>query len=230
MCRAVVSPDREASLRSPVIDITLPLSEDLMAWPGNPQPELVPLKRLADGHDANVSELRVSTHAGTHLDPPRHAISGGATSESIGLDVLVGSVWVADFTYVVDEIHADDLAEHVPSGVTRLLLKTRNSGLWDRPDAPFPSSFVALSTSGASWLVESGVQLVGIDFLSIEAPRHGSRPVHDALLSGAVAVLEGLDLRGVAAGEYRLFCLPLRLLGADGVPARAVLFSRSEDA
>lgn len=206
-----------------MIDISLPLTKDLMVWPGNPRVELVPLKRLAAGQDADVSELRLSTHAGTHLDLPGHTLPGGAMSESIDLDVLVGPAWVGDFTKVEREIDTQDLAEHVPTGAIRLLLRTRNSALWDPLGAPFPSSYVTLSTRAATWLVQSGVRLVGIDFLSIEAPGVPGRPVHAALLSAGVAVLEGLDLRQVQAGPYRLVCLPLRLLGSDGVPARAVL-------
>lgn len=211
-----------------MIDISLPLGPDLIVWPGNPRVELIPLKRLSAGQDADVSELRMGTHAGTHLDPPSHMIPGGPTSESIDLDVLVGPALVVDLSAAETEIRVEHLATLVPHGTTRLLMRTRNSALWDSADSLFPSSYVALSTGAAEWLVRSSVQLVGIDFLSIEAPGASGRPVHRTLLAGGVAILEGVDLRAARPGPYRLVCLPLRLVGADGAPARAVLFPSAE--
>ena len=206
-----------------MIDISLALRHDLMVWPGHPRIELIPFKRLSAGQDADVSELRMATHVGTHVDPPCHTIIGGGTSESIDLDALVGPAFVVDLRAAEGEISAEELAAVVPEKTERLLLKTRNSTLWDVPDRPFPPSYVALSKEAAEWLARSRVRLVGIDFLSIEAPGVPGRPVHRALLAAGVTILEGIDLRGAEPGAYYLVCLPLRLLGADGAPARAVL-------
>jgi arylformamidase len=193
-----------------------------MVWPGSPEVDRVRLKRLAHGDDADVTGVHLTTHTGTHLDFPSHAIPGAPGSEALRLEALVGPAWVVDLSDVEHEIDARHL-ESVPAGTTRLLVKTRNSALWSDPEGPFPSSFVSLRTSAAVRLVESGVRLVGIDFLSIEARSDSPRPVHVALLSAGVLILEGLDLREAHAGPCRLICLPLHLPDADGAPARAVL-------
>lgn len=215
--------DLGGPLDSDAIDISLPLDAGLMRWPGNPELELRPVKRLANGDDADVSELRMGTHAGTHLDLPGHTIPGGATSESLDLGALVGAAWVADVSDVAGEIGIPDLEPRIPAGTVRLLLKTGNSALWNEPSGPFPASYVALSPSAAEWLAERGVRLVAIDFLSIEARDVPGRPVHRSLLSAGVALLEGVDLRAVGEGPWHLVCLPLRLAGSDGAPARAML-------
>jgi arylformamidase len=193
-----------------------------MVWPGSPDVNLAPLKRLAAGDNADVSEVRLTTHTGTHVDFPSHAIPGAANSEVLHLEALVGPAWVTDLGDLEHEIDAGHL-ERVPAGTTRLLLKTRNSALWHNPEGPFPSSFVSLTASAATHLVDMGVRLVGIDFLSIEARSDGDRPVHVALLAAGVLILEGLDLREAQDGPCRLLCLPLHLPRSDGAPARAVL-------
>ena len=211
-----------------MIDISLPLDGSLMVWPGNPRVELIPVKRLARGDDADVSEVRMSSHAGTHLDLPGHTIPGGVLSESLDLDVLVGPAHVVDLGSIETEIGVEDLEGHVSADVRRLLLKTRNSELWGEGPASFPDSYVALSVEAARWLAERGVLLVGIDFLSIERRGAVGRPVHRTLLGAGLAVLEGIDLRNVPPGAYQLVCLPLRLVGSDGAPARAILLSTTE--
>jgi len=207
---------------STVIDVSVALDDTLMVWPGNPPYRVLPVKRLASGDDADVSELRMSSHAGTHLDMPGHVIAGGALSEAIDLDALVGPAWVVDLPEVADEVRAADLSAIVPNGETRILLRTRNSMLWERR-AIFPDTYVSLSVGAAEWLIDRGFRLVGIDFLSIEARGVPGRPVHAALLGAGVSVLEGLDLRKAPVGSVYLVCLPLRIVGSDGAPARAIL-------
>ena len=206
-----------------IIDISLPLRRGLMTWPGNPHVELTPLKRLARGDDADTSLICLTSHAGTHIDLPSHTIVGGATSESLDLDGLVGPADVVDATDVPDVIGADVLDARVPEGAVRVLFRTANSRLWEDPDAAFPDRYVPLAPDAAAWLVAHGVRLVGIDFLSVEAPGVPGRPVHRTLLEADVVILEGVDLRSAAPGRYDLVCLPLRIEGADGAPARALL-------
>lgn len=213
-----------------ILDISVPLGPDLMLWPGNPPFRLDPIKRLSEGADADLSELRVSTHAGTHLDTPGHVLPGARTSESLRLEQLVGPVFVVDLARVRASITATHLASKVQAGTTRVLLKTRNSLLWRDDRSTFPASYVALSESGAWWLVRHGVDFVGIDFLSIEARGVPGRPVHRILVEAGAAILEGVDLSRVASGWYFLICLPLRVVGADGALARAVLLPLDEPA
>ena len=206
------------------IDISLPLGPELMTWPGHPRTEIRPLQRLAEGDGADVSELRLSTHAGTHIDPPRHMIEGGSGVDQVSLDVLIGPCWVADATGRGGALGADDLDSlQVPAGADRLLLRTDNSDLWRSPDSRFPDDYVCLAPDGARWIVERGFRLVGTDFLGIERRGSAGHPAHVELLSNGVTIVEGLNLGHVEPGAYTLTVLPLRIVDGDGGPARAVL-------
>jgi arylformamidase len=209
------------------IDVSLPLSPELLTWPGNPPVEVVANQRIADGDAANVSELRLGTHSGTHVDPPVHFLDGGAGVDRVSLDVLIGPCWVADATGRGGAVGADDLdALDVPTGTDRLLLRTDNSERWSRPTEPFPESYVSVASDGARWLVDRGMRLVGVDFLGIEARGSGDHATHVTLLSNDVVIVEGLDLRGVRQGAYDLIVMPLRLVDGDGGPARVALRER----
>ncbi len=209
------------------IDVSLPLSPELLTWPGNPPVEVLANQRIASGDGANVSELRLGTHSGTHIDPPLHFLDAAAGVDRVPLDVLIGPCWVTDATGRGGPVGADDLDTlGVPPGTDRLLLRTDNSERWDRPSASFPESYVSLAADGARWLVERGVRLVGVDFLGIEARGSGDHPTHVTLLSNDVAIVEGLDLRRVTEGAYDLIVMPLRLVDGDGGPARAALRER----
>jgi arylformamidase len=155
------------------------------------------------------------------VDAPRHFIEGGESVDRIPLDRLIGPAVVLELPAQEPEIGAAELRSHDLQGMVRVLLRTRNSDLLNR--AQFSSEYRALALDAAEHLLSRGVMLVGIDYLSIE--RFGSEdyPVHRLLLERGVVIVEGLDLSGVAAGSYELFCLPLRLEGLDGAPARVVL-------
>lgn len=196
-----------------LIDVTVPLRPGMVVFPGDPEVSLGRVSSIAGGAVANVSRLEAGVHTGTHVDAPLHFRDGAPAVESLPLEVLVGPAEVVDATGLEREVGEDF---PFPSGVERLLLKTRNSELWARE--AFAEDAVALSPGAARCLVELGVRLVGIDYLSV-----GGEEVHRTLLDAGVVVLEGLDLRGVEPGAYRLLCLPLKLVGADGAPARAIL-------
>ena len=204
----------------PFFDISLPIREGMILYEGDPGISISPALALERGDPANVSLLRFGSHTGTHLDAPRHFIDGAAAIDTLALDVLIGRALVA-------QVEADRLIEpaHLAAvpldGHTRVLFKTRNSALWDR--ASFSRDYVALSLASARHLVERGVKLVGIDYLSIEAFGADGHPVHKTLLGAGVVILEGLDFRRVPPGVYDLSCLPLRIAGGDGSPCRAVL-------
>ena len=166
------------------------------------------------------STLLCDCHIGTHVDAPAHALPGGATSESLPLDLLIGDAMVAH----VPDAHAitPNALEslNVPPGTRRLLLRTRNSLLWGKA---FQTDYAALTPDAAQWVVERGIRLLGVDYLSVQRYDERGFKTHRILLSGGVTVVEGLDLSQVEAGVYELLCLPLKLTDAGGVPARAVL-------
>jgi arylformamidase len=179
---------------------------------------------IAKGDDATVSILEMGAHTGTHIDAPSHFVHDGGGIETIPLDALAGAAIVADFTHIEKVIGADDLDE-LPRDIDRLIVKTRNSG-WSKTDTEFRSDYVAFDESAAEWCVEYGLQLLGIDYLSIEP--FGSNeleyPTHNTLLEDGIVVLEGLDLDGIEPGPYFLVALPLLIPGGDGAPARVLLF------
>ena len=205
-------------------DVTLPLQPGLPVWPGDPAVRMEPLAAVSRGDSCNITAYAFGSHTGTHLDPPRHFFDEGAPLDELPLRLLLGPCYVADLPEVESSVSAGDLdAAGIPSDTSRLLLKTSNSRLWDDPRHPFHVDFVDLSPEGADWLLRRGVQLVGIDYLSIERPDDPACPVHRSLLSAPVVILEGLDLRNVSAGAYDLVCLPLRAMNGDGAPARVLL-------
>jgi len=204
-----------------VHDISLTLRQRMPVFPGEPTPLLEPTTQMERGDSYNVSRLTISTHTGTHIDAPRHFLVGGASVERISVDVLVGPALVVEMP-VDQEITAADLeAASIPLAAERLLFKTRNSRLLN--DEDFRRDFVYLTLDAACWLVERGVRLIGIDYLSVEEMDADPNIVHQTLLRAGVVIVEGADLRQVAPGPYLLACLPLKLEGADGSPVRAVL-------
>lgn len=198
-------------------DISVPIHPGMIIYEGNPGVELERVDSIPDGAHANVSRLVLGVHTGTHVDAPLHFIEQGPGSESVELEPLIGSASVVDATTVSGDIDEDALmALDMPPGAERVLLKTTNSRLWEGD--VFSRDFIRLTGSGARYLIDQGVRVVGIDFLSI-----GDGEAHRELLGAGVIPIEGLDLRAVDPGNYQLICLPLRLEGSDGAPARAVL-------
>jgi arylformamidase len=198
-------------------DISVPIREEMPIYAGNPAVTLTRVQSLVDGASANVSKLELGVHTGTHVDAPLHHFDGEPGAESLPLEPLIGRAVVVDATAAREALDEPLVsALDITPGAERVLFKTRNSSLWERPD--FTRDFVRLDGGGARYLVGLGVRLVGIDYLSV-----GDTEAHRVLLGAGVVALEGLDLRGIEPGEYRLICLPLRLEDADGAPARAVL-------
>jgi arylformamidase len=206
-----------------IYDISLTVTPDLPVWPGDPAIKLGRVSKMEEGEHNNVSHMASGVHIGTHVDAPYHFIADGKTIEQLKLEVLIGPAQVIEIPDTGPLITAADLQQAgIEDGTTRLLLKTRNSEYWKQPGLPFQEEFAALSPDGAAYLLERGVQLLGIDYFSV-APFGDSVPTHRALLGAEVIVLEGIDLSQVPAGRYQLYCLPIKLGGSDGAPARAVL-------
>jgi arylformamidase len=206
----------------PIYDISLTITPTLPVWPGDPPVRLTQPAHLERGDICTITRLDISAHTGTHLDAPAHFIRGGAGVETLDLNVLIGPALVVD-ARGRGHLTAEALeALAIPPGVQRLLLRTDNSAIWQRGDTAFHENFVAIAPSGATWLVERGVRLVGIDYLSV-APFDDGIPTHEILLGAGIIAVEGLDLSAIEAGEYQFACLPIKIGGADGAPCRAVL-------
>jgi arylformamidase len=196
-----------------IIDVTVPVRPGMVTYPGDPAVTLERVASLADGDVVNLSRLDFGVHSGTHVDAPVHFIDGAAGAETLPLDVLIGPARVLDLTAAE---RLDAAAFEGAELARRVLLKTRNSELWARDS--FAEDFLSLTEDSARVLVDGGVRLVGIDYLSI-----GDEAAHQALLGAGVVVVESLDLRDVDPGEYELICAPLKLVGSDGAPARVLL-------
>ncbi len=210
-------------LQGTVFDISVPISPDLCVWPGDTPIAVSPMTRISDGDAANVSQIICTTHTGTHVDAPWHFVDMGKKLEQIPPTRWVGPCWVAALSDQVQRIEPDDLeAVGIPSGTERLLLRTANSRLWRRQHH-FETDYVGISPESARWVVDRGIRLIGIDYLSIEPYGEPGYRTHRTLLENEVLILEGLDLSAVPAGAYQLLCLPLRLAVGDGAPARALL-------
>jgi arylformamidase len=206
-----------------IYDISLTISPNLPTWPGDPGLELEQFESMDKGAHVNVTKISTSVHLGTHVDAPHHFLNDGRTVEGLPLEVLTGPCYVTQLPDGIEAITADVLERtEITSEMKRILFGTRNSHLWARGETEFQTDFVAITEDGADWLVEHGVQLVGVDYLSV-APYGESDPTHHALLKAGVIIVEGLTLSNVMRGFYELYCLPLKIAGCDGAPARAIL-------
>jgi arylformamidase len=204
-----------------IYDITVPISNDLPVYPGDPEIHIERIFSLEKGDIARVSHLSFSTHIGTHIDPPYHFMKDGIPLDQAPIEVFIGPARVIDVGEV-SSIDAALLSTFDLKGVSRVIFKTRNSRFW-RETKEFQKDFVYLETDAAEALVANGVKLVGIDYLSIEKFGFDKPTTHWTLLGNNVFIVEGLDLNEVAPGDYELICLPLKIKDGDGGPARVVL-------
>ncbi len=211
-----------------IIDITATVSPKSVMWPENDAPSQVFVSHTDRGDPSTVSRWDLSAHTGTHADARMHFIPGGWTIEALELSRCVGPCRVVDLTHL-DEGHVSraDLEAAQVAGTVRLLLKTRNSELGLMNREGFEEGYAAISLEAAEYLVEIGVETVGVDYLSVEPFEDKEFNTHHTLLGADVVILEGLVLAGVEPGEYFLACLPLKLAGSDGSPARAILIRGS---
>jgi arylformamidase len=203
-------------------DVTLTITPDMPVWPGDTPPTLIRIDSLSKGDEANTSQVTMSVHTGTHVDAPDHFLGNGKTVDQMPLEALLGRAYVL-YLPEIEHITARALeVSDIPPRTRRLLFKTRNSDYWARGVKTFQKDFAALTPDAAQYLVDRNVRLVGVDYLSV-APFSQSTPSHRILLEAGVVVLEGLDLSQVSQGRYTLTCLPLKLGGSDGAPARVIL-------
>ncbi|HMH85311.1 MAG TPA: cyclase family protein [Gemmatimonadaceae bacterium] len=208
---------------SRIYDISVPIRSGGLVYPGNPEIDISLQQAVAKGASANVSNIRFGSHTGTHADAARHFFDDGQPVDMIPLDRLIGPALLIGFSDSVRSVGAADLREHDLKNHKRVLLRTRNSAFLSQKD--FVTDYTYLAPDGAQYLVDKGVELVGIDYLSIEQFHSGHHRTHRTLLERSVVIVEGLDLSVPAPGEYEFICLPLRIEGCDGAPARAVLIA-----
>ena len=208
---------------SRIYDISVPIRSGGLVYPGNPDIEITLQQAVARGAGANVSVIRFGSHTGTHADAARHFFDDGQPVDQIPLERLIGPALLLAFSEDVRAVGAAELKAHDLKGYKRVLLRTRNSALLSQRD--FVRDYTYLAPDGAEYLVDSGVEVVGIDYLSIEQFHSGHHRTHRTLLAKSIVILEGLDLSVPPPGEYQLICLPLRIEGCDGAPARAVLIA-----
>lgn len=187
-------------------------------WPGDTPFSCGWTARVAEGSSVNLTTITSSPHVGTHADAPLHVMDGGASAESLPLDAFIGRALVIGVTGLPRDLGAD-WAERVPDGTARLLLRTGTSVA----SGTFPADWPALSAEAAELLVRRGLRLLGVDAPSVDRRESKTLAVHHALFRGGAQVLENLDLRGVAEGEYELSAVPVKWAGVDAAPVRAVL-------
>ena len=205
-----------------IIDLTLGISPAIPVWPNNPGVELERMNKIEAGANSNVSRLALGVHTGTHVDAPVHFVQGATGVDTLDLATLIGPACVI-YLPKVNRVTAPDLiAAKIPPRTKRLLIKTRNSDYWARGETEFHTDYVGVGPDAAEWLVKKKIALVGVDYLSV-APWKESKPTHEILLKAGVVVVEGLNLSAVKPGLYTFTCLPLKLVGCDGAPARAIL-------
>ena len=209
-----------------IFDISVPITNGMLTWPGDPPVELTKIGEIANGDESNISYLQLCVHTGTHIDAPKHFIDEGKTTELIELEKLIGEALVVHINRDIDLITGDVLRNHPRNAdlkkSKRILFHTRNSEYWTSQPNVFCETYVGINDTGARYLIDLGIDLVGIDYLSI-APFTDTEIPHQLLLSNEVVILEGLNLANVKEGFYKLTCLPLKIPYCDGAPARAIL-------
>jgi arylformamidase len=205
-----------------IYDVTVPICNTMPVWPSDPPVRLTPRSHLSrDGsHTVRVTAVEMGSHTGTHIDAPYHFIEDGRKLDETPMEQLVGPAVVYEIPRV-RSIGRRDLASLDWNGVERVLFKTENSTHWN--DGKFFEEFVYLEPEAAELLVEAGVRLAGIDYLSIDRYKSPQHPTHFVLLRKNVVIVEGLNLSRVPPGRYQLAALPLHLKDADGAPARVIL-------
>ncbi|MDA0769706.1 MAG: hypothetical protein BZY79_04295 [SAR202 cluster bacterium Casp-Chloro-G4] len=199
-----------------IYDISIPITESMAVHPGDPKVTVDKVMDVSDGAPYTLTNIAMGSHTGTHVDAPSHLLPGGATVDYVAIDVLLGPCHVAwvNTDMEISNQHLEGL--EVPAGTTRLLLRTKQSKGY-------------LTLDAGRCLIEKGIRLVGIDSPSVDAPASSDLPVHRALLAAEVVIVENLALDTIEPGHYILACLPLRIAGCDGSPARAVLMESTAD-
>jgi arylformamidase len=209
---------------SRIYDVSLPVRTGGLVYPGNPEIVIEPQQAISKGAGANVSRVSFGSHTGTHVDAAKHFFDDGQTVDQIPLEKLIGPSRLIAVSDDVMSVTADDLRKYDLEDQKRVLIRTRNSSF--NHETEFHKDYTFIAPDAAEYLVSIGAEVVGVDYLSIEQFHSGHHRTHRTLLEKSVVIIEGLNLRGVKPGDYEMVCLPIRLQGLDGAPARAVLIER----
>jgi len=208
-----------------IIDISIPLTERTPVWEGDRGISVSQVAKIGEGSDFNVSRIELGVHAGTHIDAPFHVFENGNTVDQIPLETLIGSVQVIEIPDGISVIDKSCLMGlKFQDGIDRILLKTSNSSYWETDPYSFNRDYVALNTDGAKYFADMGLSLIGVDYFSVSSFNDLRQP-HLILLDRGIVLLENIDLRKVEPGIYELICLPMKIVGTDGAPVRAVVIS-----
>jgi arylformamidase len=203
------------------IDVSVPLKSGMAHWPGDIEVAVTRVSSIAEGEICNLSRLHMSAHTGTHMDAPLHFVDGAMSIDQLPFDATIGPARVIEINSPVS-ISRDDLVPFAPEAGERLILKTKNSlRCWEIHE--FVEDFVYISADAANYLAERKIRTIGVDYLSVGGFHRDTVETHVALLDAGIWIIEGLDLRNVPPGCYELICLPMKLLGCDGAPSRAIL-------
>jgi arylformamidase len=206
-------------------DISVPLTTGMVHWPGDPEPTFERISEIELGANANVTLCRMTAHTGTHMDAPLHFLPGQKGIDSFPLSVGIGLARVIGIPASCPVVTRAELEDKGVKTGDRILLKTRNSAeRWENID--FRDDYVGINASAAQFLADAGVVLIGVDYLSVGVFQGDGRDTHRILLSAGIWIVEGLDLSQVPEGDYDLVCMPLRIQGCDGSPARVALRPR----
>jgi arylformamidase len=203
------------------IDISVPLRNGMVTWPGDAKFERTSTLQMAQGDPCNLSQISTTAHIGTHMDAPRHFLADGAGIETMPIAATMGRARVIEIADP-EVIRTSELEPHHLAKGERILFKTKNSQDCWKTDQ-FQEKYVYIEPEAARCLAERAIQTVGVDYLSVGGFQSGGPETHRILLGAGIWIIEGLNLEHVEPGEYELFCLPLRIIGGDGAPARAVL-------
>ncbi len=210
--------------KNPWIDVSVPLSNTMHGWPGNPPTSITMHLGTAKGDVCNVSAINFNSHTGTHMDAPLHFLHHGKSMDELPWDAVIGPARVVEIKDR-EAIKPAELKKLKPRKGERLIFKTRNSaGSWKQRE--FDKDFVYISKEASQVLVDAGVQTVGIDYLSVGGFHKDGIETHHILLGAEVWIIEGLDLSKIKPGNYDLNCLPIRFQNGDGAPARCLLRKR----
>lgn len=203
------------------IDVSVPLRHGMVHWPGDPAVHIRRVKSIGPDSSCNLTHLDMGAHTGTHMDAPLHFLADGEGMEALPLEAVIGPCRVIAIRHP-EIIPVEELKKCRLRRGERVLFKTANSEKsWNRPD--FDTSFVHIPAATAQYLVDCGVRTVGVDYLSVGGYKKDGKQTHQILLGARIWLIEGLNLGGIKPGRYDLICLPLKIVGSDGAPARVVL-------
>ncbi|HLH63328.1 MAG TPA: cyclase family protein [Ktedonobacteraceae bacterium] len=203
------------------IDVSVPLHSGMVHWPDNPPVSIERVLDMSRGDAANVSKLSMGAHTGTHMDAPVHFFPDGKGIDTMPITAVIGQARVIEIADP-ESIKPDELRARQIQAGERVLFKTRNSSRCWQVDE-FVKEFVYISAEAAQYLAEQKIQAVGVDYLSVGGFFKDGAATHHALLGAGIWIIEGLNLTNVQPGLVELICLPIKIVGSDGAPARAIL-------